>query len=375
MNRGLISRIKEDNSSENLTFDVRKVIKGEEDIPLRKEDEVTIRSIFDLREAPTIAISGEVLKPNTFAYQENMTLSDLIMKAGGFREEADLSLVEVTRRLTYEEAKKLTDKLNTIYRFALSRDLRLSPADAAFKLRPFDEVVVRRAPGFRDQGSIIISGEVLYSGSYTLKNKNEHISDAIKRAGGLTPEAFPEGATLTRVNNLSAAEKEKRTELMKRDSALIKDPRFTEKTSYSIGIELKNIIAHPGTGIDLLLQPGDVITIPKEMQTVKVSGSVMNPIALTYEKHLTLRQYINRAGGYDEKARTSRTYVIYPNGTTATTSWLLFRNSPRITPGSEIIVPKKPEKKGNDNAMKWISMASGLSSISIALITLVNLVK
>ncbi len=375
MNRGLISRLKEDNSLETVTFDVKKVMDGTKDIPLRKEDEVTVRSIFDLQEAPTIAISGEVLNPSTFAYQENMTLSDLVLKAGGFREEADLSLVEVTRRLTYAEARKLTNKLNTIYQFALTRDLRLSPADAAFKLRPFDEVVVRRAPGFRDQGSFVISGEVTYSGAYTLMNKNEHISDAIKRAGGLTPEAFVEGATLTRANQLSAAEKEKRMELMRKDSTLRNDPLFSGKNNFSVGIELKNILAKPGSGADLLLQPGDVINIPKEMQTVKVSGSVMNPIALTYEKHLTLRQYVNRAGGYDENAKTSRAYVIYPNGTTATTSWFLLRHSPRITPGSEIIVPKKPEKKSSDNALKWISIASGLSSLSIALITLVNLTK
>ena len=375
MNRGLISRLKADNSPENLTFDVKKVLEGKEDIQLRKEDEVLISSIFDLREARTVAIAGEVLKPNIFDYQENMTLSDLILKAGGFREEADLSLVEVTRRLSYEEAKTVTGKLNTIYQFALTRDLQLSTADAGFKLQPFDEVIVRRAPGFRDQGTFFISGEVLYSGAYSIADKNEHLSDAIKRAGGLTPGAFIEGATLTRTNKLSAAEKEKKIELIKKDPSLAQDPRFSEKETYAVGIELTKILAHPGTSIDLLIQPGDVITIPREMQTVKVSGDVMNPIALTYEKHLTLRQYINMAGGYDSKARISRTYVIYPNGTTATTSWFIFRRNPRITAGSEIIVPKKPERKNGENTFKWITIASTVSTLAISVISLVNLTK
>jgi protein involved in polysaccharide export with SLBB domain len=376
MNRGLITRLKDDNSLESLSFDVKKVLDGSaEDILLRKEDEVTIRSIFELREERTISITGEVLKPNTFPYQDNMTLSDLILKAGGFRDEADLSIVEVTRRLSYEQARNVTNKLNSIFQFPLSRELQLSAMDAAFVLQPFDEVIVRRAPGFRDQGNFYISGEVVYGGSYTIKNRNEHISDAIIRAGGLTPEAFAEGATLTRESKLSAAEKEKRLELMKKDTTMKNDTRFDQKTSFSVGIELRNILDHPGSSIDLLLEPGDVINIPSELQTVKVSGSVMNPIALTYEKQLTLKQYVNRAGGRDDKAKMSRTYVIYPNGTTATTSWFIFRKYPRIAPGTEIIVPKKAERKNNDNAMKWISMASGLSSISIALITLINLVK
>lgn len=161
---------------------------------------------------------------------------------------------------------------------------------------------------------------------------------------------------------------------MKRDTTL-RDSIITLKNSYPVGIELEKILANPGSSIDLLLQPGDVINIPREMQTVKVSGNVMNPLALTYEKRLTLRSYIDRAGGYDYRAKKSRTYVVYPNGTTASTRGFIFRRIPKITPGAEIIVPKKPERKGDNNAMKWISIASALSSIAIAAATLVNLTK
>ena len=372
MNRGLISRIKEDNSPENISFDIKEVMQGSNDIVLRKEDKVLIRSIFELREARTVSIVGEVIKPETFGYEENMTLGDLIFKAGGFRDQADLSVVEVTRRLTYEQAAKVTDKMNDIFQFALTRDLKLSPADAAFKLQPFDEVYVRRAPGFRDQGTIFISGEVVYVGTYAISDKNERISNAVKRAGGLMPGAFISGATLTRTYKLSPAEIEAKKQMIKKDTTLT-DKILDETRSYPVGIELNKILASPGSSIDLLLQPGDVLNIPRELQTVKVSGSVMNPLALTYEKRLSLRKYIDMAGGYDDRAKKSRTYVIYPNGTTASTSGFIFQRSPRITPGSEIIVPKKPERKGGDNTMKWISIASAMSTLAIAVATLVKL--
>ncbi|NEW83727.1 MAG: hypothetical protein GZ094_15360, partial [Mariniphaga sp.] len=132
--------------------------------------------------------------------------------------------------------------------------------------------------------------------------------------------------------------------------------------------------AGPGSSIDLLLQPGDVINVPREMQTVKVSGRVMNPIALTFEKRLKLRGYINMAGGYDDQARQSKTYVLYPNGTTASRKGFIFKSSPRLTPGSEIIVPLKPERK-NDSTMKWISIAGGLSAIATSIATLVVITR
>ncbi|HZK96596.1 MAG TPA: SLBB domain-containing protein, partial [Prolixibacteraceae bacterium] len=335
MNRGLISRMKEDNSPENISFDLKEIMKGSNDILLRREDKVLISSIFQMREKRSVTVVGEVMKPDSLEYQDNMTLGDVIFKAGGFREQADISVVEVSRRLSYEEAAKVTDKMNDIFQFALTRDLKLSPTDAAFKLMPFDEVYVRRAPGYRDQGTVMITGEVIYAGTYAISDKNEKISNMIKRAGGLIPGAFISGATLTRTYNLSEAEKEKKKQLMQRDTAL-RDSLLTLKSTYPVGIELEKILASPGSSIDLLLQPGDVINIPRELQTVKVSGNVMNPLALTYEKRISLSRYIDRAGGYDDRAKKSRTYVIYPNGTTASTRGFIFRRSPRITPGAEI---------------------------------------
>ena len=373
MNRGLISRLKDDHTPENISFDVKEAIEGKNDILLKKEDEVTIRFISDMREMRKVNILGEVMKPQEFEYQDNMTLGDLIFRAGGFREDADLAFVELTRRLSYEEAAKVGNKINDIHQFAVTRDLKLNPTDAAFKLQPFDEVYVRRAPGFRDQGTVIVTGEVTYAGTYSIASKNERVSDIIKRAGGLVPGAYIKGATLIRTHQLTYAEMEKKKQMMKLDS-LFKDTISTDKQRYVVGIEMDKILAKPGSNIDLLLQPADEINIPKQLQTVKVSGSVLNPLALTYEDHLNLRRYIDRAGGYSSKAKISKTYVIYPNGTSASTRGFIFHSIPKVTPGSEIIVPAKPEKKGDD-AVKWISIAGLMGSLSITVITLVNLVK
>lgn len=376
MNRGLISRLSEDHTPVNLSFDVKEIMEGKDDIVLKREDEVIIRSIFDMKELRKVNIVGEVQYPKDFDYQENMTLGDLIFKAGGFKEDADVAFVELTRRLSYDEVSKVTDKINEVHQFGLTRDLKLTPKDAAFKLAPFDEIYVRRAPGFRDQGTVIVTGEVTYAGTYSISNKNERISDVVKRAGGLVPGAYIKGATLMRSRELSAAElvKKKQLKQLMKDS-LSTDSLKDNKQTYAVGIEMDKILEHPGSVTDLLIQPGDIINIPKILQTIKVSGSVLNPLAVTYEKRLSIKSYIDKAGGYSPKAKKSKTYVLYPNGTSASTKGWLFKRIPKVTPGSEIIIPEKPNKTGGDDAMKWISMAGLMSSMAVSLVTLANLIK
>ncbi len=371
LNRGLIARIKEDYSLDNISFNLKEVLNGKEDLLLQKEDSVIIRSKFDLREAWSVNITGEVISPKRLDYRDNMTLGDLIFMAGGLKENADVSTIELSRRLTYEEAAQVTGKLNKIFQFKIARDLKLSPEDAAFKLQPFDEIFVRRAPGFRDQGTVQVTGEVTYAGTYSISDKHERISDIIQRAGGLIPGAYSKGATLMRERQLSEAELQMRKQLMKKDS-LLKDSLET-KQIFAVGIELDKILANPGSEYDLLVQPGDVVNIPRLMQIVKVSGSVMNPIAMTYDKSYSMKEYISRAGGYADIAKRSKSYVLYPNGTTAAKkSWL--SGSPKVTPGSEIIVPAKPEKK-DDSTMKWISIGSTVTSLAISIATLINISK
>jgi protein involved in polysaccharide export with SLBB domain len=371
LNRGLIARLKEDHSLDNISFNLQEVLKGSEDMLLKKEDSVIIRSIFDMREKWTVNIVGQVQKPQKFDYRDNMTLGDLIFMAGGFMENADVSTVEISRRLTYDESAKITNKLKQIQQFSISRDLKLKPEDALFKLEPFDEVFVRRAPGARMDVSVQITGEVAFAGTYSIFDKNERISDVIKRAGGLIPGAYPKGATLIRTQQLTTAEMEKKKQMLKMDT-LITDS-LKERLTYPVGIELDKIMANPGSNIDLLLQPDDMINVPRELQTIKISGSVLNPLALTYNKRNGVKEYISQAGGFSNNAKKSRLYVVYPNGSSASTKGLIIKRYPKVTPGSEIIIPSKPEHVGGDNAMKWISIASMLSSLAVSVATVVSL--
>jgi protein involved in polysaccharide export with SLBB domain len=374
LNRGQITRLKDDYTLENISFNLKNVLSGNEDITLKKEDKISILSLFELREEWTINIVGEVQNPQQIPFRENMTLGDLIYLSGGFKEDADVSSIEISRRLSYDDAAKVTNELNKIYQFSVPRSLNLTPEEASFKLQPFDEVFVRRAPGFRDQGTVIITGEVKYAGTYSISNKNERITDLVKRAGGLIPGSYTKGATLTRRNNNSSqTEILKKKELLQSDSSLSAGMLTSE--TFIVGIDLDKILANPLSGIDLLLQPGDVINIPNELQTVKVSGAVLNPLALTYQKSLNFKEYISLAGGYNTKAKKSKAYVIYPNGSAATIKGSILQRKPKITPGSEIIVPMKPERTGTDNTMKWISIASVLSSLAVSIATIVNLTQ
>ncbi len=340
LNRGLITRLNPDSTTTSIAFDLKKILSGKRNIALKREDMVLIKSRYDLQEEPYILVAGEVNEPGQFDYSQEMTLGDAIFLAGGLTEAADSTFVEVARRLSYSEAAELSDDMVHIFTFNLSRGLNVKEEDAGFKLLPFDRVAVRRAPGFREQATATVIGEVKYSGDYAISNKNQRISDLIRMAGGTTPQAYTEGASFT---------------------------RKTEELGYeNVAINLKVIMNNPGSENDLLLRDGDELNVPEFMQTVKVSGSVQNPFSITWEEGKSLQYYINRAGGYSADAMIRKTYVKYANGSTATTRGLFNRSYPEIRPGSQIVVPQKPVKE-NVGVGQWLSIASAFSSIAVAI--------
>ncbi len=340
LNRALISRLNPDSTTTTLAFDLRKVLTGKSTIPLKNNDAVLIKSHFDLAQDPFIVVSGEVLKPGQFDYSEQMTLGDAIFLAGGLTEAADSTFIEVARRLSYSEAAELSDEMVHIFSFDLSRDLSLNEKDADFVLQPFDRVAVRRAPGFREQASAAVAGEVKYAGNYAISNKNQRISDLVKMAGGLTPQSYTEGASFT---------------------------RKTEELGFeNVAINLDMIMASPGNENDLLLRDGDSLNVPEFMQTVKVMGSVQNPFSITWEKGKSLKYYIDRSGGFSANAMKRKTYVKYANGATASTKGFFGRNYPEVRPGSQIVVPQKPQKE-SVGVSQWLSIASAFSSIAVAI--------
>ena len=350
LNRATIIRLNPDSTTYNIPFNVESILNGRSDIALQPEDSVIIKSYNDLRETEKITVRGEVLKPGVYPYHQNMTLEDVVFMAGGLKESSDTTYIEVARRLSYEEAADLNDTLAHIYSFSINRKLEIKGNNPGFTLRPYDEIYFRRAPGFRESGSVSVKGEVKFEGSYALQTNTYRISDLLKKTGGFTPQAYIKGASLT---------------------------RFTEEMGReTVGIDMNELLKRPGSNSDLILQPGDQITIPKESQTVKIAGNVQNQISATYIKGKNLKYYIGQAGGYKERTRKSKVYVVYANGTSASTHQTFFfiNLTPKVEPGSKIVAPEKPEKKEGE-ATKWISMASALSSLSIAIVTLVNISK
>lgn len=367
--RGLITRMNPDFTLDNLSFDPKEVLKGQP-IILKKDDVVRLYSIHDLQEAKILEVYGEVQKPGKLVYQSNLKLSDVITLSGGFLERGSELAIEVSRRPNYSEISKVTDVISQTFQFNVSRDLALSKDATDFELKPFDKIFIRKAPGFHDAGEVTLMGEVVYAGTYSLSSRQERISDFIKRTGGLTPSSYPNGAMLTRVIQESQKVLRLRKELAKKDSTL----NSTDLDFEIVGIDLASILKNPGSKQDIFLKDGDELVIPRELQTVKISGEVMSPISATYEKDKRIGYYLDQAGGKTALGVRGKAYVVYPNGTAARTRGFIFKRSPMVYAGSQIIVPAKRFKEPL-TAAAWIGIGSGLASIAIAFATLANLYK
>lgn len=344
--RGLITRFNPDLTTTTIAFDVNKVVSEEINIELQPEDIVSIKSHFEIGETPYISISGEVMSPGQLPWSENTTVSDVLFMAGGFTEAADSTFIEISRRLDYNEASRMTDTLVHIFTIKHSRSLTVDD-NLDFMLEPYDHISIKRAPGYNEQGSVTVTGEVVYAGVYAIRNKNQRISDIVNLAQGITPQAFMDGATLRR--------------------------NTSELGSENIAIDLRAILANPGGENDLLVRNGDIIYIPEFMQTVKISGNVLNPFSVTFQEGQNAKYYINQTGGFADRAHKSKVYVQYANGYAAPTkSFLGIKSYPKIKPGSLVIVPEKPEKKNNG---QWIAIVSVLSSLALTAATIVSLTK
>ena len=367
--RAIIYRLKDNFDFELVSFDLNRLMEDPQryDIQLKAEDEVIIQNIFDMRDEYTVRIGGEVRNDSVYSFRENMTLEDLILKAGGFRESASEAKIEVFRRIEGEVLPETrSTRIAEIFTFDVNRNLALREEDKQFKLKPFDQVFIRRKPDYQVQHNVEIEGEVMYPGTYALVDRNERISDLIKRAGGITAEAYTKGATLKREEEWQAREEVELVfgfdEIIERD----------ERRENYVGINLAKIISEPGSDEDLLLREGDVIRIPQEMQTVKVSGAVLRDVEVKHQDGRGVRYYINRAGGYSEDAFRRRAYVIYANGSIeARRNFLFFKMDPDIEPGAEIIIPEKADREPMDTR-EFISIMSSIASTAAIIVSLLR---
>jgi protein involved in polysaccharide export with SLBB domain len=365
-NRGLIIREKKDLTKESIPFDVNTVLQHKTTIKLQREDVVIINTIFSMREARYVRISGEIQKAGRYPYYNNMTIKDLIFLAQGFKVGASGSYVEIARRNSQQEASEPNSKLATVFTLKIDKSLKIEGGKDNFVLKPYDYVFIRRAPSYFPQKDVTINGEVNYPGTYTITTKSERISDLLKRAGGLTKFAYAPGATLKRAKMTTRIQKEKLMALTASDTAMRINAQQLATVNQSrtlVELNLQEILKHPGGPQDYVLKQGDVIYIPPIRQTVRVIGAVLNPMSLRYEKSHSLKYYVNKSGGYARNAKKSKVYILYANGTTVT-------KNGAIQPGSQIVVPQKPKKPYRNNVATYLSIATVFASLSVSMVAI-----
>ena len=372
-NRAVLQREREDLTTEIISVDVRSIMAGTSpDIPLQKNDILYIPSIHDLEDRGDVAIFGEVAKPDSYSYSDNMTLEDLIIRAGGLRESASTVRVDVSRRIKDPKSTHSTDSIGQMFTFAL-KDGFVIDGEQGFTLQPYDQVFVRRSPGYQAQQNVQVTGEVIFGGTYAMTTTEERLSDLVKKAGGATPKAYLHGAKLIRVAN---DEEKKRMRdvinLMNRQfgEAMMDSLGIRVEDTFSVGIDLEKAMAQPGSEYDLVLREGDVLSVPKLNNTVKVNGAVMMPNTVGYLSGENANYYLDQAGGYALNAKKSKKFVIYMNGQVAR---IKGRSKDKIEPGCEIIVPSKKNKRVNVGEI--LGYASSFGSLATMFATISNLIK
>ncbi|MEQ8523492.1 SLBB domain-containing protein [Gracilimonas sp.] len=340
MDRAVIYRTQQDYSIEAIPVNLGRLLSdtSSTEISLVKDDVVQISSIFDLREQRTVTISGSVLNPDTYDFVENSSLKDLIYQANGFKEEAAPHNIEIARRVPDTKTGEMNNQIAEIITVNIGNGLTYDEKLEEVELKPFDQVFVRKSPSYEVQKTVRVTGEVLYPGEYALSTRDFRLSDLINKSGGPTDFAYVEGASLTRNYDQDIDELDINLE----DSVATEEVESLSK----VGIQLQEALNDPDSEYDLLLQPGDVINIPKRLQTVQIRGEVLYPINARYEDRRSFRSYISAAGGFTEQANTKKAYIVYANGEVdRTKKFLFFKSYPKVKPGSVLIIPPKEQRE------------------------------
>ena len=373
LKHAVMHRLKFDRTLEVIQVDVEGIMSGRvADIPLKNEDVLYIPSKKDLQEQQTFTIHGEVIYPGKYAYADNTTIEDLIIQAGGLTDAASVMKVDVARRIADAHAIEATDTIARTYSFKL-KDGFVIDGTPGFVLMPYDEVYVRTSPGFSEQKNVLVQGEIMFSGTYTLSKKNQRLSELIKEAGGLTNTAYARGARLERrLTPEERARMETILRMVKSQSGsgdTLDIRKLDIRDTYSVGIQLDKALEEPGSNYDVVLRQGDRIYIPEYTNTVKISGDVMYPNTVAYREGKGVKYYVDKAGGWGNRAKKSRAYIVYMNGTVAQVG-----RGVKPEPGCEIVVPTKPESRKMSTG-EIVSIASGSASIAAMIATIAHIIK
>lgn len=375
LGRAVLHREREDLTKEIVQVDLKAILNGTKpDIALKRNDVLYIPSIHDLQDLGNLEIFGEVARPGKYIYADNMTLEDLIIQAGGLLESASTVKVDVSRRIKDNKSTEISSTIGEMYSFAL-KDGFVVDGETGFILQPYDQIYVRRSPGYQPQANVNIQGEILYDGTYSLTSKNERLSELVKKAGGATPYAYVKGSKLMRKAN---DEEMKRMadvlKIMQREMGGNVDSLKLELDSiYSVGIDLEKALKYPGSDADIVLREGDQLIIPEMTNTVKINGAVMMPNTVSYNSRMSVKDYISQAGGYANGARKSKAFIIYMNGQVAEVKG---NGKHQVEPGCEIIVPIKDKTKADKwNIQTILGIASSIGSLGLTAASVANILK
>ena len=370
-NRAIIHRERKDLTLEVIAVNLKDVLNGSApDVELAANDILYVSSIHDINDIGTVKIDGEVARPGEYVYAENMTIEDLVIQAGGLLESASIAKVDVSRRIKNPSSNEASDDLVEVFTFTIKDGYVIDDSES-FTLSKFDQVYIRKSPVYNIQDHVTIEGEVLYPGSYALTKKSMRLSELVKQAGGSTKWAYIEGAKLERKVNDEEIDRLKTTRnvlMNSRDSSSVDKLNLLVK--YTVGIDLAAAISRPGSDADIVLRDGDNLIIPQYDNTVRISGNVMFPNTVSYSPSMKVKDYINMAGGYGHRSKKNQTYIIHMNGNVAKARK---NNSHAVKPGSEIVVPVKPEN--NESLNSFLNIATTSSSIATMLATVYNIIK
>ena len=373
--RAVLHRLKADRSLITISVDVKGIMDGKvADIPLMNEDVLFIPTETELRTERTFTITGEVMSPGTYEYADNTTIEDLIVMAGGLTDKASTAKVDVSRRILDPKATQKTNKIAESYTFSLKDGLVID-GEQGFVLQPYDVVHVRRSPAFSTARNITVTGEVNYEGNFTIEGKDMRLSDAIKMAGGITENAYLKGARLSR--QLTEEERIREQATLEAIREILVDrgdsivwSKIEHGNSYFVGIDMEAAMKKPGSDKDILLREGDQIFVPEYNGVVKISGTVMFPNTVFFAAGKGLNKYIEQAGGYANRAKKSKTFIVYQNGTVGLPS-----KGAKPEPGCEIVVPSKKKPEHNFNLAAWATSVASLATMTTAIVSMVSLLK
>ena len=367
--RAVLHRLKADRTLETQSLDLAGIMAGTApDVPLRNEDVLFIMTQEDLRQERTFTITGEVMSPGDYEYAANTTIQDLIVMAGGLRDQASLAKVEVSRRILDPNATQKSNVIAQTFTFDLKDGLVLN-GNSGFVLEPYDVVHIYRSPAFSTARNIQVRGEVNYEGGHTLPHKNMRLSDAIQMAGGVTPNAYVHGARLMRKMNDDERQRQQstlnaiRSILTERGDSISRDQLQLGDT-YSVGIQLDKALENPGGTYDIIIREGDEIIVPEYNATVRVSGDVFMPNTVSFIEGKNYKYYVNQSGGFGNRAKKSKTFIVYQNGTIGVAA-----KGAKPEPGCEIIVPSK-KRRNPLNLASLVSMGTSITSLAAMVIAL-----